>query len=174
MPEVKLPSPQFPTGSGLNIAPGGQVFIGVVNTDPTVEANRLTVTVIDTDGSSVNIPAASQPFVLNSAAMITYQGSIVQLRVDQNYSMTLLDSADALLYYFPNAQITSDVSTSILKLAATSTPSAIVATGQVYSKSSGGGVELFYLDADGNEVQLTSNGQINVDLPNTIDTITRT
>ena len=164
MPEIKLPSPQFPTGSGLNIAAGGRVFIGVVNLDPTIEANRLTVTIIDVDGSSVVVQPSSQPFILNSAAMLTLNGSIVQLRVSQNYSMTLEDSTGDLLYYFPNANITSDVSTSLVSLSNTSTPGAIVGIGQIYTRSVGGGIELFYLDADGNEVQLTSNGEINVDL----------
>lgn len=168
MPEVKLPSPQFVNNSGFSAVSAGRLYIGVVNEDPVVEANRVTVTLVDTDGSLVNIPGSSQPFSLNSAGMITLNGSVVQARTDANYSLELRENNNGvdgpLVYYFPNANITSDISTSVIKLSATVTPSSIVATGQIYSKSSGGGVELFYLDADGNEVQLTSNGEINVDV----------
>lgn len=170
MPEIKLPSPQFVASSGFSAVAAGRLYIGVVNTDPRVEANRLTVTIIDTDGSSVNIPAASQPFLLNSAGMITFNGSVVQARVTENYSLDLRENDNGvdgpLVYFFPNANITADVSTSLIKLSATVTPSSIVGTGQLYTKSSGGGIEFFYLDADGNEVQFTSNGALNVDLPN--------
>lgn len=166
MPLVELPSPQFPLGVGSGIAGGGFVYIGQPNTDPTVLANRISVDIIDIDGNTITIGPSSQPFVLNSAAMFTYNGSIVQLRTNQNYSILIQNSSAAQLYYFPSATASSDVSTSVIELASTTTPSAIPGSGQLYTKTNSGGVNLFYLDQDGNEVQLTNNGNLNVDLPN--------
>ena len=165
MPEVTKPTPQFNLEVGTGIAGGGFVYIGQPNEDPTVLANRIDVTIIDIDGSSVPIAPASQPFDLNSAAMFDYNGSVVQLRTTQNYSMTVQNAQGELVYYFPSAAAGTDVSTSIIELAATSTPSAISGSGQLYTKSSGGGIELFYLDAADNEIQFSLGGNLNVDLP---------
>lgn len=166
MAQINLPSPQFPLSIGDGIAAGGSVYIGEVDADPTVLGNRINVTVIDTDGSEVVIAPASQPFVLNSAGMFTYDGSIVQLRTSVNYSISVFNSAGVLQYYFPDSASTADIQTSLIIATATSTPATVAGAGQYYSKSVGGGIEAFYLDGAGNEVQLTSGGQLNVQLPN--------
>jgi len=166
MPEVKLPTPRFPLVSGSGIAALGQVYIGEVDQDPTVLANRITVNIIDTDGSVVPIAPASQPFVLSSAGLFEYNGSPVQLRTDQNYSITVQNSAGVQQYYFPDAAITDNVISSVISLAQTTTPASESGVGKVYTKSVGGGTEFFYLDAAGNEVQITSGGALNIDLPN--------
>jgi hypothetical protein len=166
MPEVKQPTPSFPLSTGFGIASLGQVYIGEVDQDPTVLGNRINVIVIDTDGSEVNIPPASQPFVLNSAGLFTYNGSVVQLRTSQNYSISVFNSSGVLQYYFPDAAVTDDVATSVISLTPVPTPATIPSQGQVYSKTVGGGVELFYQDAVGNEIQLTLGGALNISLPN--------
>lgn len=166
MPEVTLPSPQFNLSVGSGIASGGFVFIGVANEDPTIEANRIDVTIIDIDGSPVVIGPSSQPFILNSAAMFTFNGSVVQLRTDQNYSMQLQDSQSQPIYYFPSATAATDVATTILQLTSTGVPTPIPGVGQLFTQNIGGGIQLMYLDPEGNVIQISNNGNLNVDLPN--------
>lgn len=166
MPEVTLPAPQFNLAVGSGIAAGGDVYIGVANEDPRIEANRIDVTIIDIDGTPIIIGPSSQPFVLNSAAMFTLNGSIVQARTTQDYSLALYSAADVLLYYFPSATAASDVATSIVQLTSTTVPAAIPGVGQLFTQNINGGIQLMYMDGEGNIIQISNNGNLNIDLPN--------
>lgn len=166
MPEVTLPAPQFNLAVGSGIAAGGAVFIGVANEDPRILANRIDVTIIDIDGTPIVIGPSSQPFVLNSAAMITLNGSIVQARTEQDYSLALYSSEDVLLYYFPSATATDNVATTIIQMSATGIPAVIPGVGQLFTQAIGGGIQLMYMDGEGNIIQISNNGNLNVDLPN--------
>jgi hypothetical protein len=83
-------------------AANANVYIGAPNTDPFILANRVTVDVIKQDGSTVSIPPASQPLHTTGGGLLAYNGSAVQAQYSGgDYSISLRNSNDALLDYFP-------------------------------------------------------------------------
>ena len=81
----------------------GKVYIGVPNTDPFILANRVTVSLIKQDGSTVSIPPASQPIRTTGGGLLAYNGSAVQAVYSGGaYSISLRDANDTLLDYFPS------------------------------------------------------------------------
>lgn len=100
---VTLPFEQFldpVNGSPLFDA---KIYIGQVDTDPTVPANQLQVFYVQEDGSKVNIP---QPVRTNTAGFtINNQGDVIQIRVDSNYSMRVFEGftdAEVTQYNIPD------------------------------------------------------------------------
>ena len=64
---ITLPVPYFPDPDTNEPLASASVYIGEPNTDPTVEGNRITVTLIEQDGTEVSIAAAQQPVLMASA-----------------------------------------------------------------------------------------------------------
>jgi hypothetical protein len=84
----------------------GFIYIGEPDTDPTVEGNRITVTLIEQDGTEVEILPAAQPLETGDGGVIMYDGSpVAALSVETNYSMTVQRSDETQAYYNPNAGI---------------------------------------------------------------------
>ena len=104
---VKLPTGYFPDPDQGRPVALGSVYIGNVNTDPTVLGNRKSVALLQEDKTEVTIAPASQPLSLNAGGVFTYSGSVVQVKVSGNYSMTVLDSDGVQQYYFPNSSLLS-------------------------------------------------------------------
>jgi hypothetical protein len=168
MPKINFPSAaQNPTAAGvLSLA---KVYIGTVDTDPRILANRLSVTIIEQDGDEVVIAPAAQPFVLNAGGLFTYGGSVVNLIAPSAYSMAVDTAADVQMYYLPNSSAGEDVSTSVVTMAASgSPPAATLGTGKLFTMTVGGIVEFFYEDSTGQIIQLTENGAIKVTLGDSV------
>jgi len=92
------------------------IYIGAPNTDPTVLANRVTVTLTKQDGSTVSIPPASQPLNTTGGGLLSYNGSAVQAQVASGaYSIALHDSSDNPLDYFPSVNQPVSIDTPILQ-----------------------------------------------------------
>lgn len=164
-----MPALTFPTGIFQNKSTGrllasGKMYIGTADLDPEILANRINVTVVQEDGTPITVAPAAQPFVMNAAGMLQYNGSVVQMRVDGDASMKILDANDVVQAYFPSIVAGSEVSTSIIQLIAGTTPTPATGTGIVYTKMVDGIAELFYMDSIGQELQFTSNGQFNIDI----------
>jgi len=167
MAAVVFPSAaQNPIASGvLSLA---RVYIGEVDLDPTVLANRISLSIIQEDGTPVVIAPSAQPLVLNAGGMFTYNGSVVIVTADQSYSMAVHTSQDVPVYYLPDSStLSADLSSDLLTLTARgSEPSDTAGTGKLFTMSVGGIVEFFYEDSEGNVIQLTNAGAINIDLGN--------
>lgn len=82
----------------------GSVYIGIIDLDPKIEANRITVTVIEEDGTRVPILPAAQPLSTGQGGVIIYNGSPVSVVTDQNYSIRVDDSGGVQVYYVPFVQ----------------------------------------------------------------------
>ena len=81
----------------------GKVFIGVVDTDPTILANRVPLVLTQEDGTEVPIAPAAQPLELSAGGYFIFDGSpVLSVEVDGSYSMSVLDKNDAQVYYFPD------------------------------------------------------------------------
>jgi len=82
----------------------GFVFIGEIDLDPAIEANRKSVTLIQEDGTENVILPAAQPLTLGPGGYIMFQGSVIAaLFVEGNYSHKILDAALAQVFFNPNA-----------------------------------------------------------------------
>lgn len=168
MPALTFPTGIFNSKTTGRALPNGKMYIGTADLDPEILANRINVTVIQENGTPVTVAPAAQPFLLNAAGMLQYNGSVVQMRVDGDASMKILDANDVEQAYFPSIVAGSEISTSIVQLVAGTTPTPAAGTGIVYTKMVDGIAELFYMDSEGQELQFTSDGQFNIDLGQSI------
>jgi len=110
---LKLDIGYFPDPSAGKPIALGSVYVGVADTDPVILANRISVTVIQEDGTSVVVPPASQPFTLGSGGTVLYGGDPyggdpVVILVDGVHSVKVLDALGAQKYYVPFANQSAD------------------------------------------------------------------
>lgn len=92
--------PQYFPFSNLSTSVGaGNLYIGDVDTDPTIVGNQKTVEALQEDGSLVEI---SQPITLSAGGIPLYSGSPVSLYTDGEYSLTVTDINGAQVYYVPS------------------------------------------------------------------------
>jgi len=82
----------------------GSVYIGKVDFDPKNIADRITVTVIEEDGTRVAILPAAQPLLTGTGGTIIYNGKPVSVVTDLDYSIRVDDSQGSQVYYFPFVQ----------------------------------------------------------------------
>ena len=96
----KVEAPEyFPKSDIGRPVSGGEVYIGEVDTDPTVVANQKQVYVQEEDG---DIIAIDQPIDTSAGGVFEYNGSPVIILVDGDYSMTVTNSAGSQVYYTPS------------------------------------------------------------------------
>jgi hypothetical protein len=96
----KVEAPEyFPKSDIGRPVSGGEVYIGEVDTDPTVEANQKQVYIQEEDG---DIIAIDQPIDTSAGGVFEYNGSPVIILVDGDYSMTVNNSAGSQVYYTPS------------------------------------------------------------------------
>lgn len=168
-----MPAITFPTAAQNPIAAGvislGKVYVGQVDTDPRVLGNRVSVTITQQDGSEVVIAPNQQPFVLNAGGLFTYNGSVVLLQTAAAYSLALDTAQDVQVYYLPDSSAGSTINTSSLVMEARgSAPDPIAGAGQWFTLLIGGVAEPFYIDSIGRITQVIENGQIKVELTQTV------
>lgn len=141
---VKLPTGYFPDPDEGRPVALGTVFIGVIDTDPEILANRITVTLLQEDGTEVSIPPASQPLSLNAGGVFTHNGSVVQVLVDRNYAMTVLDANSVQQFYFPNSNSFTGYDFTFLFTTGASNSLSVTSTGL----AAGGLVQTFHYDSN--------------------------
>lgn len=99
---IALPYEYFanPTKSGPLF--NAQIYIGVVDTDPLIPANRVDVFYVQEDNTQVILP---QPIRTNSGGFtVNGAGEVVQIRTANAYSMRIFDrnGAEITQYNIPN------------------------------------------------------------------------
>ena len=92
----------FDPNTGQPLA-SGSVYVGSVGLDPEVEVNRITVTLLQENGTEVNIPPAAQPLTISAGGVIVYNGSPVRVTAASDYSIKVLNSVSTQIYYVPNS-----------------------------------------------------------------------
>lgn len=99
----------------------GTVFVGEVDLDPAIEANRKTITLIEEDGTIVPILPAAQPLSINAGGGITVNGSPSRAFIDGNYSIKVLRNDGTQAYFIANAfsQPVSSVNQQVIDLTIT-------------------------------------------------------
>jgi hypothetical protein len=91
--------PQYFPKVDLSTAVGiGTLYIGEVDTDPTIVDNQIQVQALQENGSLVDI---FQPITLSAGGIPLHEGSPVSLYTDGDYSLKILDSSGGQIYYVP-------------------------------------------------------------------------
>lgn len=96
---VTNPRAIFTASRSFKALANGKIYIGVIDTDPTIPANQIPVYIENEDGSTVQI---GQPLIINAAGKIVYNGDIVKVVTQQGHSMAVYDAYGAREDYIPN------------------------------------------------------------------------
>ena len=102
---VRLGPEYFPlTNKGKPVS-NGSIYIGLPDLDPEITGNQIVVNALQENGSLVVL---SQPISTGAGGVPLYNGSSVTLLVDGDYSLKVLDSLGAQIYYVPRTFVTVD------------------------------------------------------------------
>jgi len=96
---VTNPRPIFTDSRTFRAVANGRIYIGKIDTDPTIPSNQITVYIENEDGSHVPI---SQPLIINAAGKIVYGGQLVKVVTVEGHSMAVYDAYGAQVDYIPN------------------------------------------------------------------------
>lgn len=96
---VSMPSQLFTLARKFQAASNGKIFIGKIDTDPTLPENQIQVYLENEDGSHIPVP---QPLIINQAGFPVFGGQIAKFVTVQGHSMAVYDSYGAQQFYYPN------------------------------------------------------------------------
>ncbi|MEX9354994.1 phage tailspike protein [Proteus mirabilis] len=96
---VSMPSQLFTLARKFQAASNGKIFIGKIDTDPTLPENQIQVYLENEDGSYTPV---SQPLIINQAGFPVYNGQISKFVTVEGHSMAVYDSYGAKQHYYPN------------------------------------------------------------------------
>lgn len=96
---VTNPRPIFTDNRTFRAVANGRIFIGLIDTDPTIPSNQIQVYIQNEDGTTVPIP---QPLVINSAGKIVYGGQIIKAVTIEGHSMAIYDAYGVQVDYIAN------------------------------------------------------------------------
>lgn len=96
---ISMPSQLFTLARKFQAASNGKIFIGKIDSDPTLPQNQVQVYVENEDGSHVPV---SQPIIINAAGYPVYNGQIAKFVTVQGHSMAVYDAYGAQQFYYPN------------------------------------------------------------------------
>lgn len=96
---VSMPSQLFTLARSFKAAANGKIYIGKIDTDPTIPSNQIQVYIQNEDGSV--IPTA-QPININAGGYPVYLGQIAKFVTVEGHSMAIYDSYNAQQFYFNN------------------------------------------------------------------------
>lgn len=97
---VLLPYMFVPDPTRSRAVFNGKIYIGVADEDPRIPAFQKQAFLIQESGDLV---PAEYPILTNSGGIPTYNGSVVAIDVDGDYSIAIDDRNNQQVYYFPNA-----------------------------------------------------------------------
>ncbi|WP_052726072.1 phage head-binding domain-containing protein [Xenorhabdus bovienii] len=96
---VSMPSQLFTMARSFKACSNGMIYIGKIDTDPTIPENRIQVYVERENGDLI---PASQPIIINAAGYPVYVGQIAKFVTVEGHSMAVYDSYGTQQFYFPN------------------------------------------------------------------------
>ncbi|MFO6493659.1 phage head-binding domain-containing protein [Hafnia alvei] len=96
---IGMPSQLFTLARAFKAAANGRIYIGKIDTDPTIHENQIQVYLENEDGTHVPI---AQPIIINIGGYPVYNGQIAKFVTVQGHSMAVYDSYGAQQFYFPN------------------------------------------------------------------------
>lgn len=96
---ITNPRPIFTDSRTFKAVANGRIYIGKIDTDPTIPSNQIPVYLENEDGSHVQI---SQPLIINSAGKIVYGGQLIKVVTVEGHSMAIYDSYGSQVDYIAN------------------------------------------------------------------------
>ncbi len=96
---VSMPSQLFTLARSFKAVADGKIYIGQIDTDPTIPANQIQVYVENEDGSHVPV---AQPIAINTGGYPVYNGQVSKFVTVQGHSMAVYDAYGVQQFYFPN------------------------------------------------------------------------
>lgn len=96
---VSMPSQLFTAARVFKALAGGRIYLGKIDTDPTIAANRIQAYVENEDGSYIPIP---QPIFINLGGFPVYNGQVAKIVTVEGHSMAVYDLFGVQQFYFPN------------------------------------------------------------------------
>ncbi|HHA1920495.1 TPA: phage head-binding domain-containing protein [Enterobacter ludwigii] len=96
---VSMPSQLFTMARSFKAVANGSIYIGQIDTDPTIPSNQIQVYLENEDGTHVPVP---QPIVINMGGYPVYNGQISKFVTVQGHSMAVYDAYGVLQFYFPD------------------------------------------------------------------------
>ncbi len=96
---ISMPSQLFTMRSSFKAMANGSVYIGEVDTVPTIPTNQIQVYIEQENGTLVPV---AQPIKINSAGLLTASGQVQKfVLTNTEYSMTVQNSYGVDEFYFP-------------------------------------------------------------------------
>ncbi|KAB7730754.1 hypothetical protein GBN10_01175 [Proteus mirabilis] len=96
---VSMPNQLFTLARKFQAVSNGKIYIGKIDSDPTLPENQIQVYLENEDGS--HIPVA-QPLIINQAGFPVYNGQIAKFVTVEGHSMAVYDSYGVQQHYYPN------------------------------------------------------------------------
>lgn len=96
---VSMPSQLFTLARSFKAAANGKIYIGKIDTDPTIPSNQIQVYIQNENETPVPI---NQPIIINQAGFPTYGGQISRFVTQQGHSMAVYDAYGVQQFYFSN------------------------------------------------------------------------
>lgn len=96
---VTNPRPIFTDSRYFRAVANGRIYIGQIDTDPTIPTNQIPVYIQNEDGDLVQI---AQPLIINAAGKIVYGGQLVKVVTVKGHSMAIYDAYGSLVDYIPD------------------------------------------------------------------------
>ncbi len=96
---VSMPNQLFTLARKFQAVSNGKIYIGKIDTDPTLPENQVQVYLENEDGSHIPVP---QPLIINQAGFPVYNGQIAKFVTVEGHSMAVYDSYGVQQHYYPN------------------------------------------------------------------------
>lgn len=96
---VSMPSQLFTLARSFKAASNGKIYVGKIDTDPTIPSNQIPAYIENEDGSLI---PASQPIMINAGGYPSYLGQVAKVVTVQGHSMAIYDAFGTQQFYFPN------------------------------------------------------------------------
>ncbi len=96
---IGMPSQLFTMPRKFGAVFGGRIYIGKIDTDPTIPSNQIQVYLENEDGSLVPM---AQPLLINAGGFPVYNGQIAKFVTVQGHSMAVYDALNVQQFYFPS------------------------------------------------------------------------
>ncbi|MDQ7100883.1 phage head-binding domain-containing protein [Serratia sp. MF2] len=96
---VSQPSQIFTLARSFKANANGRIYIGKIDTDPTIPENQIQVYLENEDGSLVPM---AQPIMINAGGYPVYGGQIAKFVTVEGHSMAVYDAYGVQQFYFPN------------------------------------------------------------------------
>lgn len=96
---VSMPNQLFTLARSFKAAANGSIYVGMIDTDPTIPSNQVQVYLDNEDGSLVPV---SQPLAINAGGYPVYSGQIAKFVTVQGHSMAVYDAYGVQQFYYPN------------------------------------------------------------------------